>query len=244
VDAAAGRDGTSRLAVRVVPPPENPVAWFSRWVAASCAPGSRVLDVGAGDSRSGRLRPILATDPLLVAIDPDPSVLEDPAPDERVQATVEEYADRSPEPFDVAFAVYVLEHVSDPDAFLTAVRRLLRPGGSFFALTLNVQHFFGATTWALSRLHLDERALEALKGDAPHHHHFPTRYRLNSVRALERSRRVAGFASGEVQAFDATANYAWYLPRGAGWLAPAWSRMAYAVGSPSLMGHLGVRLVR
>jgi SAM-dependent methyltransferase len=244
MERVPGADDRGRLSVDVVRAPADPVPAFTRWVASVCTPGCRVLDVGAGTNASGPLRPILATKPHLVCLDPDASVHDNPMPVERVQATVEEYAARSPEPFDVAFAVYVLEHVAEPEAFLTGCAQLLRPGGSFFALTLNVRHYFGATTWALTRLHLEERTLHRLKGSTGHHHHFPTAYRLNSVRALERSRRAAGFASGEVRAYDATANYAWYLPRGTGWVAPAWSRMAYAVGSPSLMGHLSLRLVR
>lgn len=233
--------------VRAVAPPEDPVVAFARRVAAYCRPHARVLEVGAGAHDSGDLLPLLARHPHLVAIDPDESVLRNPAAHERLVTDVERYAEDGPAPFDVVFAVYVLEHVADPESFARACRSLLRPGGSLLALTLNVQHYFGATTWALSRLHVEERVLHRLvgaNGHAHHHHHLRTEYRLNSARSLARTAEAAGFARLELDCFDATANYAWYLPHGTRWLAPAWTRAVYAAGMPSLMGHLSVRLVR
>jgi 2-polyprenyl-3-methyl-5-hydroxy-6-metoxy-1,4-benzoquinol methylase len=233
--------------VRAVAPPRDPVIAFARRVAAHCPPGARVLEVGAGSHHSGSLRPLLARQPHLVAIDPDASVLRNPVARERLVTDVQEYAARGPEPFDVAFAVYVLEHVADPGPFTRACRSLLRPGGSFLALTLNVQHYFGAATWALSRLRVEERVLHRLvgaNGHAHQHHHFRTEYRLNSARALARTAESAGFSRLELDCFEATANYAWYLPRGTRWVAPTWTRAVYAAGAPTLMGHLSARLVR
>jgi 2-polyprenyl-3-methyl-5-hydroxy-6-metoxy-1,4-benzoquinol methylase len=233
--------------VRAVAPPRDPVVAFARRVAAYCPPHARVLEVGAGSHQSGDLLPVLARHPHLVAIDPDDSVLRNPVAHERLVTDVQEYAASEPEPFDVAFAVYVLEHVADPEPFARACRTLLRPGGSFLALTLNVHHYFGATTWTLSRLRVEERVLHRLVGANGHrhpHHHFRTEYRLNSARALARTAEAAGFSRLELDCFDATANYAWYLPRGARWVAPAWTRAVYAAGTPSLMGHLSARLVR
>jgi 2-polyprenyl-3-methyl-5-hydroxy-6-metoxy-1,4-benzoquinol methylase len=233
------------LTVISAPPSEHPVHDFALSVAEACSPGARVLEVGAGTHHSGRLKPVLARRPHLVAIDPDPRVLDDPVADERVVADVQTYAAQRPEPYDVAFAVYVLEHVADPQGFLDACAGLLRPGGSFFALTLNVHHYFGGTTWALSRLHVEERVLHRLHREGAHaHDHCRTEYRLNSVRALRRTAGHAGFADGEIRCFEAPRNYGWYLPRGTGWVAPLWTRAVYAAGLPSLMGHLSVRLVR
>lgn len=233
------------MTVRAAPASAHPVHEFACWVSESCQPGARVLEVGAGTHHSGALKPLRARRPHLVAIDPDPAVLDNPVADERVVADAEGYAASSPQPFDLAFAVYVLEHVTDPQAFVDACARLLRPGGSFFALTLNIQHYFGATTWALSRLHVEEQVLHRLHAEAPHaHHHCRTEYRLNSVRALVRAAEGAGFSAVEIRCFEAPTNYAWYLPRGTGWIAPMWTRAVYRAGLPSLMGHLSVRLVR
>ena len=44
--------------------------------------------------------------------------------------------------------------------------------------------------------------------------------------------------------FDKPELYAWYLPKPLKPLAPAWSRMAYKVNSPLLMGSLSFRAER
>lgn len=227
----------------VLPPCPDPVARYARWVASAVPQQGRVLEVGAGSGRVHPLRPIRHAAGHVVAVDPDPRVLDHPWAHEREQATLEEYAARRPEPFDVVHAVYVLEHVARPADFLDAALTLLRPGGSFFAITLNARHYFGATTWALSRLGVEEPVLRVLTGERGHHH-CRTEYRLNTARTVARQAAHSGFSAAEVRSYDATANYAWYLPRGTRWFAPAWTRAAYRVSAPSLMGHLEVRLTR
>ncbi len=231
--------------VTVMPPPQHSVRHFARWVASTCEPGARVLNVGAGADVSGGLAPLRQRVPYLVGVDPDRSVLDNPWLSERHQMTVEEFAIGRSAEFDAIIAVYVLEHVVDPVAFAEACARLLRPGGSFFALTLNITQYFGAATWAMSRLHRSDWLLERLKGDAlVHEHHFPTVYRFNSIRRVRRTCEAAGFSSLELRCYDATERYQWYLPEAIRWFPPAWTRLAYAAGAPSLMGHLSFRAVR
>ena len=51
-------------------------------------------------------------------------------------ATVEELGDENRR-FDAVFALEVIEHVVDPEAFLKACKRLLKPGGVLAVATLN-----------------------------------------------------------------------------------------------------------
>jgi hypothetical protein len=44
-----------------------------------------------------------------------------------------------------------------------------------------------------------------------------------------------------LRCYDATDRYQWYLPSGLQWFPPAYTRFAYAVGRPGLMGHLTFR---
>jgi SAM-dependent methyltransferase len=228
----------------VVPPPDDSVRSFARWVAHSVSPGAPVLNVGAGKDISGALQPLLRREPYLVGVDPDAAIESNTSLAERHRTTLEEFAAGNAGRFDVVLSVYVIEHVTDPAAFAAANAKVLRPGGEWFGLTLNVQHYFGATTRAMSRVGLSDWLLHRLAGDdLQHEHHFPPAYRLNSLHTLRRTCADAGFDRLEVRCYDATDRYQWYLPRGLGWFAPAYTRLAYAVGRPGLMGHLSFRAI-
>jgi SAM-dependent methyltransferase len=219
--------------------PTNPVRHLARWAAKACPPHGDVLNVGAGADVSGSLRPLLARRPRLVGVDPDVAIEDNPHLAEWHRTTIEDYACDHPERFDVVISIFVLEHVEHPAEFARACARVLRPGGSWYALTLNVHHYFGATTWALSRLHVAEPALRRLKGDQlVHEHHFPTVYRFNSRSIIRHHCGSAGFTDISFHCYDAPGHYQWYFPQPFRWFPPLYSRGAYAVGSPEAMGHL------
>lgn len=231
--------------VHVVPPPHRSLIAFTRWVAEDCDAGACVLDIGAGANASGPLNAIVRKSPRLVGVDPHETIHSNHLLDERHQTTLEAFAADHGEAFDVAFAAYVLEHVTDPQGFTAACFRVLKPGGSFFGLTPNVLQYFGATTWALARVGLSDRVLEALKGhDEGQVHHFAPEYRINSIRRITRHLDAEGFSSVEFRCFDATERYQWYLPRGLGWFPPRYARLAYRLGAANLMGHISFRAVK
>ena len=231
--------------VAVVPPPRHAVGGFARWVAKSTPAQADVLNIGAGRNLSGALTPVRRRAGRLVGVDPDPTIWQNRHLDERYQGTVEDFAGEHEAEFDVALCVFVLEHVADPQAFSLACARALRPGGVLFALTVNKYQYFGLTTWATTRLHVNEPLLRRLKGaDVVKGYHFPTEYRMNSPAQCSRHLRRAGFRSVEYRMFDKPDLYAWYLPDKLKPLAPAWSRAAYRMNTPWLMGSLSFRAVR
>lgn len=228
-----------RQTIQVVPPPKHGVRAFSRWVAEHCGEDTDALEIGAGKRLSGPLRPLLRRRPYVVGIDPDPSILDNPALDRRYQTSLEDFAEAHRQEFDVAFAIYVLEHVDDPAAFTAACAQVLRPGGHFFALTLNRYQYFGLITWTATRLGIADQVLERLKGPAAvERYHFRTEYRLNSVSTVTRHLEAAGFSAVDFRCFEEPHRYQWYLPAFLQWFPHAHTRAAYRLNAPWLMGHL------
>jgi hypothetical protein len=200
--------------------------------------------VGAGEHASGDLRPLQRRRVVLVGTDPDHAIDHNTTLDERYRLPVEELGPEHDGRYDVLLSIFVLEHVADPPAFAAACARLLRPGGSWFALTLNVRHYFGGTAWATQRLGVQRATLHRLKGaEAEHAHRFPTRYRFNSRTRVDRVCHTAGFQDVEFRVYDAPERYAWYLPAPVNRLPAAYSTAAYRLGWPTLMGHLTFRAV-
>ena len=228
--------------VIVVPPPKDTVAGFAQWVAESCGSGMRTLNIGAGKNLSGGLRPVTRRMTYMVGVDPDPSIHDNPSLHERHQMSLETFATDHAAEFDIAFAVYVLEHVAAPAAFMAACARVLKPGGSLFALTLNRCQYFGLLTWASTRLGASDWLLARLKPpDVIAQYHFVTEYRLNSIRKVSRRLEQAGFRAVEFRCYDAPDRYRWYLPSVLHWFPDVYSKAAYVVRRPSLMGHLSFR---
>jgi SAM-dependent methyltransferase len=95
--------------------------------------------------------------------------------------------------FDLVACAWVLEHVASPVRFLAEVRRVLRPGGWFVALTPNGQHYVTWITRAVGLMphQFTQVMVERLYG-RPRHDTFPTHFRLNTVRRLRHSARRAG----------------------------------------------------
>jgi 2-polyprenyl-6-hydroxyphenyl methylase/3-demethylubiquinone-9 3-methyltransferase len=105
-------------------------------------PGLSVLDIGCG---GGLFSEALAkAGALVTGVDPSPGVISVASQhaakgglsiDYRAQ-TAEALADRGAQ-FDMVCAMEVLEHVVDMPAFVATACRMVKPGGWFFAATLN-----------------------------------------------------------------------------------------------------------
>ena len=240
-------DGAPRLDVRVevTPPPQRPVRAFAGWVAEVTPRGAAVLNVGGGCNASGGFPRVRRRAGHLVAIDPSDRVQINADADERHQLTLEQFASDHPQEFDIAFAVFVMEHVEDPRAFTEAAARVLRPGGVFMAITLNRWHYFGLTTWATSRLGLNDWLLQRVREqELVAEYHVRTEYRINSIRSTNRFLARAGFSSVEYRMWDLPRMYEPYLPGPLRGLATGWNKAAYRSGRPNLMGHLTYKAVK
>src|SRR5437764_9863445 len=119
---------------------------FPAWIVQYCNPHSVVLDVGAGAGKTGNpvhIRPHIAR---LVGVDPDATIAQNPYLDEGHQTTLEDFALDRGHVFDCLYTSFVIEHITRPHTFLQSCQSLLKPGGTLFAITPNLWHYFGMTT--------------------------------------------------------------------------------------------------
>jgi SAM-dependent methyltransferase len=157
---------------------------------------SEVLDFGAGRGQwtdddlppaSTRLRSFHKRVKRVAGVDVAPAVLENPGLDEAQVIGPHDdlpYADAS---FDLVLADYVFEHVAAEDAAHVAseIMRVLRPGGWLAARTPNKWGMIGLSARAVpNRLHV--RVLDRLQPARRAEDIFPTRYSMNTRRALRR----------------------------------------------------------
>ena len=175
----------------------------------------RVLDIGCGRGlgRKPELSFIIRrfADELW-GVEPDGSV--DPPEgllDHHRVASIEE-ADLPADYFDVAYSCMVMEHVSDPDGFMTAVKRCLKPGGAYLFATPNKRHYFTRIASTLHALHLDEFVLRLIKGRKVDDYHYPVRYRFNTEPRIDGCASRLGFPPPEYVYIEANSPIG-YQPR-------------------------------
>lgn len=93
---------------------------------------------------------------------------------------------------DLAFADYVLEHVTDPNAFFRECRRVLKPGGYLLLRTPNKFSYIALAARIIpNRYH--GRVVTKVHATRHAHDVFPTVYRCNTRGALRESLRHHGF---------------------------------------------------
>ncbi len=181
----------------------NPKHLFTRLVVKECRARPspvRVLDIGCGRG-VGRIRElpwvIRRFADELWGIDPDESVGPMANLFDHHEHAFMETAKLPEEYFDVAFSYMVMEHVSDPDAFMAAVMRCLKPGGAYLFATPNERHYFTRIASTLHKVHLDEFVLRLIKGHKKDEYHYPVEYRFNGERRIDACAQRQGFQSPE-----------------------------------------------
>jgi SAM-dependent methyltransferase len=86
---------------------------------------------------------------------------------------------------DLAVSDFTIEHVDDPTAFVAELHRTLRPGGAFVARTISRYSPLSMAARAVPN-DRHSRWLQVLQPERLEKDVFPTRYLMNSERALHR----------------------------------------------------------
>jgi ubiquinone/menaquinone biosynthesis C-methylase UbiE len=161
-----------------------------------------VLDIGAGAGQrsvyqlKGRCRE-------MVGVDIDPQVINNPLLDKGI-VTDGQLLPFESNSFDLAFSIYVLEHVQDPKSFCREVSRILKPGGEFWALTPNRFHYVPIiANLTPTKFH---KWINKKRG-RNESDTFPTFYRLNTAGALKKQFAEVGLELIEMQAIEVRPNY-------------------------------------
>lgn len=164
---------------------------FHSECSKAIAAHSRILEIGAGPSNPSSY--FFATLGVLTGLDIDHAVLDNRA---LAQAEVFDggrfpFGDCS---FDACVSNYVLEHVSDPTAHLSEVRRILVPGGTYVFRTPNRYHYVAFVSW-LTPHWIHENLANRCRGlQTESHDPYPTVYAINSRGAIRRHANAAGLS--------------------------------------------------
>lgn len=173
---------------------DGTVAWFTQ-IAAVLRPNHYVLDFGAGRGEP------LVDDPVdwrrqlcdikdrcqrLDGCDVDTAILENRFLDHAEVIRIGEPLPYEDNRFDVVIARSVLEHVDTPQFTAAELLRVTKPGGLIAAVTPNKWgHIAVGARLVPNRMHA--RALESIQPGRKAEDVFPTRYLMNTPKALRRA---------------------------------------------------------
>jgi SAM-dependent methyltransferase len=174
----------------------------------------RVLDVGCGRGLGRAVDyqwAIRDRADEFWGIEPDASVEPPEGLFDHFQHALMETAELPTAAFDVVYSSMVMEHVRDPDQFMEAVHRSLKPGGVYLFATPNAKSLVPWLTRTLHQLRLDERALRLVKRQqAVAEYHYPVQFRFNTPAAIDAYAQRIGFAAPEYVFIEGSGSRAYF----------------------------------
>ncbi len=173
-------------------PNDGTIEFYGR-IKAIARPEHTVLDLGAGRAAwfeddpckyRKQIQILKGSVNEVIAADIDEVVLENRSSDRNILIT-----EKVPLPdnsVDIIIADYVLEHIQDPEEFVSEVRRILRPKGMFCARTPHKHSYVAiGARMVPNRRHSD--CLKSLQPERKSQDVFPTAYKLNTLSSIGRN---------------------------------------------------------
>lgn len=161
-----------------------PDIFYEAAVAKLVGKDSAWLDVGCGRDifpTNSNLAAVLSERcGLLVGVDPDATVQDNPFVHRRLQCSIEECA--GDVKYDLITLRMVAEHISDPTNAVAALARLTKPGGKVVVFTVNRWSPISVAAWIVPfRFH---HAIKYALWQTEERDTFPVAYRMNTRSSL------------------------------------------------------------
>ncbi len=174
---------------------------FYKWIREYTHNKTRMLNLGAGPASKEKVRSFKGEVECVIGVDIDDEVLGNEDLDESylIENDRLPFEDSS---FDVVISDYVLEHVEKPEQFLSEVYRVLRPEGHFLFRTPNKYHYV-ALIAKLTPHWFHLLVANRTRGLAEDSHDpYPTFYRINSKKEINKLSYEFGFSQSELKMIE------------------------------------------
>jgi ubiquinone/menaquinone biosynthesis C-methylase UbiE len=178
----------------------------------------QVLDFGCG-AGSSSIFDFREPGVKVCGVDVNPALFENRQLDEaKLCRETIEYPDNK---FDILFSAFVLEHIETPESIFAELYRVMKPEGSFIAITPNgfsLIAMLGRVTptsfhiWINKKRGLCERDT------------FPTHYRLNTPEKIRRHAERAGFTGIRLTLWEGRPEY-FFFNKATFYLGLFWERL-------------------
>lgn len=182
-------------------------ARFDALIRGRLRAGMSALDAGAG---RGVQFPYDYKDTAarMAGVDTDPAVMDNTNLTDAVVANLASLPFDDGE-FDLVFSKYVFEHLERPVDVMRELRRVMKPGAHLLIHTPNRWHYVATfATLTPTRFHAwfnSKRGREEVDT-------FPTRYRANDCRTLERLAMASGFKVVSMRFIETKPDYLLFHP--------------------------------
>lgn len=172
----------------------KPSEWYQSVVESLVTETTTWVDVGGGHqvfpSNPSLAMKLSQRCKLLVGIDPSENLVRNEFVHQRIQASLEDAT--LTETFDLATFHMVAEHIEEPAKVCAALSNIVKPGGHVVILT-PYKWSLASTVAAIIPNRFHAIAIRSSSTSRVESDVFPTRYRLNTRRDLQKHLSNAGF---------------------------------------------------